>query len=168
MRAMVSAGSRWDTAYASVFSPTAPNRALNVNLPGFSAEENRGRQLFMKNANQGGVGCARCHEPPAFALDGDSRSNGLDAGETRIFKSPSLKSVGLDGPYMHDGRFATLAQVIEHYDRGVQAGPALDNRLRGGPLNLSAADEAALVAFLRTLDDTALLQDAKFSNPFLR
>jgi cytochrome c peroxidase len=167
-RAMVSTGSRWDTAYATVFTPNAPNRALNVNLPGFSAEENRGRQLFMNAPNQGGAGCARCHEPPAFALDANSRSNGLDAGEARLFKSPSLKSVALGGPYMHDGRFATLAQVIEHYDSGVQPGPALDNRLRGGPLNLSAADKAALVAFLRTLDDTALTQDAKFSNPFLR
>jgi len=167
-RAMVSSGSRWDTAYATVFTANAPNRALNVNLPGFSAEENRGRQLFMNSPNQGGVGCARCHEPPTFALDADSRSNGLDAGETRLFKSPSLKSVGVGGPYMHDGRFATLAQVIEHYDNGVRPGPALDNRLRGGSLNLSAADKAALVAFLRTLDDTALAQDAKFANPFLR
>jgi cytochrome c peroxidase len=93
----------------------------------------------------------------------------LDAGETRIFKSPSLKNMGVGGPFMHDGRFTTLEQVVEHYNSGVQVGPAVDNRLlrNGVPqrLNLSVADKAALAAFLRTLDDTALLTDAKFSSP---
>ena len=72
---------------------------------------------------------------------------------------------------MHDGRFATLEQVVEHYNSGVQDGPALDNRLKspdGAPrvLNLSDADKAALVAFMKTLDDPTLVTDAKFSSPF--
>ncbi len=109
---------------------------------------------------------------PTLALDEDSRSNGLDLGETVVFKSPSLKNVAVSGPYMHDGRFATLEQVIEHYNSGIQPGPALDRRLsgRGGQpdrLNLSEADKAALVAFLRTMTDHALLVDPKFSNPFI-
>lgn len=170
-RAMISSDSRWDRAYAQVFNPNGPNRNLNAPLPGFSASENRGRQLFMTNPGQGGAGCARCHRPPTFALDGNSRSNGLDAGETTVFKSPSLKSIGRSSFFMHDGRFSTLRQVVIHYDRGIQNGPALDNRLRQGNqplrLNLSDADIDALVDFMLTLDDTTLAADPRFSNPFL-
>ncbi|MEO6154874.1 MAG: cytochrome c peroxidase, partial [Thermomonas sp.] len=115
VRAMVSHASRWDTGYARVFSPTAPNRSLDINLPNFTPEENRGRQLFLTDVGKGGAGCASCHRPPTFALAADARSNGLDAGETRLFKAPSLRSVGLTGPYMHDGRFATLAEVVDFY-----------------------------------------------------
>lgn len=175
-RAMVSTSSRWDQGYATVFSATGPNRNLNVDLPNFTAQENRGRQIFMTAPGQGGGGCAACHVPPTFSLAANSQSNGLDAGETRIFKSPSLKSMGIGGPYMHDGRFATLEEVVDFYDRGVQSGPALDNRLRQGQggngaplvLNLSVADRLALVAFLRTLDDTELVNDLRFSTPMVR
>jgi cytochrome c peroxidase len=172
LRAMVSHHSRWDTGYAQVFSAAAPNRALDVDLPNFTAQENRGRHLFMAGVDQGGAGCAGCHLPPTFALAANARSNGLDAGETRLFKAPSLRSAGLTGPYMHDGRFATLAEVVEFYATGVRDGPALDPRLRerGAPrrLALSAADRAALVAFLKTLDDPALATDPRFGDPFRR
>jgi cytochrome c peroxidase len=170
VRAMISSASKWDTGYAQVFSPTAPNRALDVDLPNFTVQENRGRHLFMTEVAQGGAGCSVCHLPPTFALAADARSNGLDAGETRLFKAPSLRSAGLTGPYMHDGRFATLAEVIDHYDRGIQEGPAIDPRLRQGGrpqrLNLSDADRAALVAFLMTLNDPVLTGDDRFSDPF--
>jgi cytochrome c peroxidase len=169
---MASSSSRWDEGYAQLFAPDAPNRALGVDLPNFTAQENRGRHLFMTAVGQGGAGCAACHLPPTFALAADSRSNGLDPGESRLFKAPSLRSVGLTGPYMHDGRFATLAEVVEFYDHAVQDGPALDPRLRlgGAPqrLDLSAEDRAALVAFLMTLNDSALVADERFSNPFRR
>lgn len=172
VRAMISSSSRWDAGYAQVFSPTAPNRALDVDLSNFTAQENRGRHLFMTGVGQGGAGCSSCHLPPTFALAADAKSNGLDAGETRLFKAPSLRSVGLTGPYMHDGRFATLAEVVDFYDGGVQEGAALDQRLRqgGAPqrLKLSAADRAALVAFLMTLSDGVLTTDARFSDPFRR
>ncbi|MEO6386070.1 MAG: cytochrome c peroxidase [Sphingomonas sp.] len=172
VRAMISSASRWDDGYAKVFSPTAPNRALDVDLPNFTPQENRGRRLFMTGRGEGGLGCAACHVPPTFALTADARSNGLDAGEKRLFKAPSLRSVGLTGPYMHDGRFATLGEVVDFYDHGVQAGPALDDRLRrgGAPqrLNLSAEDRAALVAFLLTLNDPALTTGTRFSDPFRR
>jgi cytochrome c peroxidase len=172
-RAMISSNSRWDAGYAAVFNNAAPNANLGLDLPNFTAEENRGRTLFINARNNGGAGCAGCHVPPTFALAPNSQSNGLDAGETRIFKSPSLKNLGVTGPYMHDGRFATLAEVIEFYDHGVQAGPALDNRLKqgnGAPqvLNLPAADKAALVAFLRTLDDPALNSDPRFASAMLQ
>ena len=170
-RAMVSTNSRWDAGYAQVFNPQANDRGLNTAVPGLSTVENRGRQLFMAGPGQGGANCAACHVPPTFALAANSRSNGLDAGETILFKSPALKSVALSGAFMHDGRFSTLEQVITHYDTGVQDGPALDNRLRGPNnqprrLNLSADDRAALAAFLRTLTDESLTRDARFSSPF--
>jgi cytochrome c peroxidase len=172
VRAMISSSSRWDTGYAQVFSPTTANRALDVDLPNFTRQENRGRQLFMTRVGQRGAGCSSCHLPPTFALAANARSNGLDAGEKRLFKAPSLRSVGLTGPYMHDGRFATLAEVVDFYDHGIQEGPALDSRLRRGRrpqrLNLSAADRTALVAFLMTLTDRALTTDARFSDPFRR
>jgi cytochrome c peroxidase len=126
----------------------------------------------MTGVADGGAGCSACHLPPTFALAADSRSNGLDPGETRLFKAPSLRSAGLTGPYMHDGRFDTLAEVIDFYDRGVDDGPALDPRLRqgGGPqrLGLGAADRAAVVAFLLTLNDPVLTTDPRFGDPFRR
>jgi cytochrome c peroxidase len=173
VRSIVSTGSRWDAGYAQVFNPALQDRGVNTPIPGFTVQENRGRQLFFTPPPQGGAGCSACHVAPTFALTPNSRSNGLDAGETRIFKSPSLKSVNGGGPFMHDGRFNTLAQVVAHYTNGIQNGPALDQRLRGPggqplQLNLSQADQLALVAFLLTLTDDALVTDAKFSDPFRR
>jgi cytochrome c peroxidase len=170
-RSMVSVNSKFDTGFAQVFNPAAPQRGAGAPFANYTAQEERGKQVFLTPPNAGGAGCVACHSVPTFALAQNSRSNGLDAGETRIFKSPSLKNVAAGGPYMHDGRFATLAQVVEHYNSGIQAGPALDNRLRtpgGQPLrlNLSQADKDALVAFLRTLDDPVLSSDTKFTNPF--
>ncbi len=170
-RAMVSTDSRWDQAYSQVFGPGAPNRALNLALPGFTVSENRGRELFMTGQNNGGAGCLACHVPPTFALNANSRSNGLDAGEGTVFKSPSLKNVGRSTFFMHDGRFTSLRQVVDHYSDGVQIGPALDNRLRQGnapqQLALSETDREALVDFMLTLTDETLENDPKFSDPFL-
>lgn len=173
VRSIISTGSRWDAGYALTFNPGVPDRGVNTPIATFTAQENRGRQLFFMPPPQGGAGCAGCHVAPTFALATNSLSNGLDAGETRIFKSPSLKSIAGGGPFMHDGRFTTLAEVVAHYNSGVQDGPALDQRLRGPGgqplrLNLSAADQAALVAFLGTLTDTQLAVDARFADPFRR
>lgn len=171
VRAMASVHSRWDEAAALTYDPAAPGKGLGAPKPAFSAAENRGQQLYFAPKNAGGAGCAGCHQPPTFALAGNSLSNGLDAGEARVFKAPSLKNLSAAPGYMHDGRFATLEEVVDHYDHGVQDGPALDRRLRGPDgqpqrLGLSAEDRAALVAFLRTLEDGALNTDPRFSNPF--
>ena len=170
-RSMVSVNSKWDSAYASVYNPALPDKGLSLPLPGLSTQEDRGRALFMLGPQQGGMGCAACHAPPSFALLAGVGGIGLDAGETTVFKAPSLKNVGLGGAFMHDGRFSSLAQVVDHYAAGVQAGPALDPTLLGPDgtprrFDLSAADKAALVAFLHTLTDPVLTTDSKFSNPF--
>ncbi len=173
VRSIISTGSRWDTGYAAVFNPGLPDRGVNQAIASFTAQENRGRELYFTPPPQGGAGCSACHVAPTFALVANSLSNGLDAGETRIFKSPSLKNSGVPGPFMHDGRFATLEEVVQHYDNGIQNGPALDQRLRGPNgqplrLNLGPGDRAALVAFLRTLTDTQLAVDPRFTDPFRR
>lgn len=175
VRSMVSAGSKFDASFAQVFNTGQPGGNAAAPFPGFTQQENRGKQLFILGPPQG-LGCAGCHTVPTFSLAANSLSNGLDPGETVIFKSPSLKNVAVGGPYMHDGRFKTLEQVVEHYNSGVQNGPALDPRLRNPPgtpdagqprrLNLSADDKAALVAFMRTLTDDAILTDLKFADPF--
>jgi len=168
-RSMITTNSLWDQGYAQVYSPTAPGKNLDVDLPNFTAQQNRGRHLFMAAPPQGGVGCAGCHVPPTYALAANSLDNGLDPNETTIFKAPSLKN-DANGPYMHDGRFSTLAQVVSFYNSGIQPGPNLDPRLQhnGVPiqLNLSAADQAALVAFLSTLNDTTFMTDPRFTSPF--
>lgn len=167
-RAIVSFRSRWDDGVAQVFQ-TNQNNPFGVNLPNFTADENRGLQLFTRLPANGGAGCSQCHNMPAFTV-GTTFNLGLDATQTRTFRAPSLKNVANTAPYMHDGRFATLEHVIEFYNSGVQAAAGLDIRLRlsGAPqrLNLTAADRAALVAFLRTLSDPSLATDRRFSSPF--
>jgi cytochrome c peroxidase len=157
VRALVSADSRFDRAESAA---------------GMTPEERQGLLLFTGRGL-----CWSCHLPSTFASDG-ARNTGLDsvsadsgAGRGR-FKAPSLRNVAVRPPYMHDGRFATLEQVIEHYDKGVHPNPNLDSRLRGPrgvgtrSLGLSAAQKAALVAYLGTLTDSAFLADPRFANPF--
>jgi len=170
MRSMISSNSRWDQEYAKVYSPSLADRGLTRDLPGFSAQENRGKDLFMSSQLHS-TPCMTCHQPPTFALSPTAHSNGLDAGETRIFKAPSLKGLSQGQPLMHDGRFTSLEQGVAHYVSGIQSGSALDSRLlaRNGQSiysDLTASDQAALVAFLKTLEDTSLKTDSRFSNPF--
>jgi cytochrome c peroxidase len=177
-RSMISANSKWDRAYAVVFAangstntPQNFGRSLaGNNIPAadrFTASEDNGRDLFMRGPPNG-KGCAGCHQPPTFALDPNSRSNGLDLNETVIFKSPSLKNVALSGRFMHDGRFSSLDQVLTHYASGIQAGAARDNRLPIGGIAMTAQEKADIVAFMQTLTDNTLNTDARFSNPFIK
>jgi cytochrome c peroxidase len=168
VRSLVSVNSKFDRAFGV---NGVPNFAAS-----FTAQELAGQDLF-----NGRAGCARCHGTNAHISDG-VHNTGLDATITDVgagngrFKAPSLRNIAVRPPYMHDGRFQTLEQVIAFYDTGVQNNPGLDNRLRGGPggngpplrLNLSAAERASLVAFLGTLTDNTFLTDVKFSNPFAR
>jgi cytochrome c peroxidase len=94
-----------------------------------------------------------------------------------LFKVPSLRNITLTAPYMHDGRFATLEEVVEHYNSGIKDHPDLDwslreetadfNKVKAKKMNLSSGDKKALIAFLRTLTDQSFLLDKRFSNPFV-
>jgi cytochrome c peroxidase len=88
-----------------------------------------------------------------------------------LFKVPSLRNIELTAPYMHDGRFTNLDQVVEFYNSGIVSNANLSAPLRGPGgvplrLNLTTAQKAALVAFLKTLTDTTLTADVRFSDPF--
>jgi len=181
VRSIISYRSKFDagrTQIAPVGGPPANPNLLP--FPNFTAEENLGKQLFFSPLTN----CATCHGTETFTAPAP-KNNGLenpsiDRGVGAItnipnqngeFKVTSLKNIELTAPYMHDGRFTTLEQVIEHYNSGVQAHPNLAPQLRnpnGTPkqLNLTAQEKAALVAFLKTLTDNALATDVKFSNPF--
>ena len=84
------------------------------------------------------------------------------------FKIPSLRNIALTAPYMHDGRFTTLAQVINHYSQDIKPHTSLDDKFVGkNGLNFTDAEKKALVAFLNTLTDHSMVGDAKFSSPFV-
>jgi cytochrome c peroxidase len=165
VRSLVSRDARFDRAFGANGVP---------NFEGtFTAQELLGQQLY-----NGRAGCARCHGTTAHVSDG-VHNTGLDATITDAgagngrFKAPSLRNVEVRAPYMHDGRFATLEQVVDFYDRGVRANPGLDPRLRapgGQPLrlNLSVPEREALVAFMKTFTDHTLLADPRFADPFAR
>lgn len=173
VRSLQSYDSKFDQGFAAVYNPALGDGGLMIPFPNYSDSENNGKRLFLLPPNQQGAGCQGCHRAPSFAYNPAAHSNGLDAGETVFFKSPSLKSVSKDGHFMHDGRFSSLEEVVEHYNSGVEFGIALDQRLlvpgTQNPLrlNLTAAEKADLVAFLKTLDDPSLESDERFSNPFL-
>lgn len=181
VRSIVSYQSKYDEGLQQTGNAPPGGPGGNQNLPNFTALENQGLQLFFS----GRAGnCAACHGTTAFVAPA-ARNNGLDLVNTDKgvggvngnpndegkFKVPSLKNIGLTAPYMHDGRFATLEEVIEHYNSGVQANPNLDNRLmrNGQPqrLNLTDQEKEALVAFLNTLTDYSVITDEKFSDPFV-
>jgi cytochrome c peroxidase len=170
LRSMVSYRSKYDEGLAKA-------RAVRSDFENFTAQENNGKMLFLNR-------CANCHMPGGqsahFVLD-RPRNNGLDADVRKtdggigdltlnpahvgLFKSPSLRNVELTGPYMHDGRFKTLEEVIEHYSKGVKRHPNVDGRVRFG-LNFDKRQQAALVAFLKTLTDRPFIADPRFSDPF--
>lgn len=177
-RSMVSYQAKFDAGRALVQGPPI------TPFPNFTTEENIGKAVFFDPAKGN---CASCHGTNAFIAPA-ARNNGLDATTTDAglggvtglaqdmgkFKVPSLRNIEVTGPFMHDGRFETLDEVIEHYNSGVQAHPNLAPQLRNGPgpnaaprqLNLTSAEKTALKAFLLTLTDPAFLTDERWSDPF--
>lgn len=101
----------------------------------------------------------------------DQGMGATDASKEGVFKVPSLRNVAVTAPYMHDGRFNSLMEVVEHYNANIQKHPNLDPRLRdweGNPwrLGLTQDEKLALVAFLNTLTDESFMKDERFSDPF--
>ncbi len=165
IRSMVSYESKYDEGLMQTNNPQA-------NFTNYTQSENLGKSLFFSNRTR----CSDCHDTNVFVGD-EARNNGLDmvfsdeGVQSGEFKVPSLRNIELTGPYMHDGRFTTLAQVVEHYNSGVQNSQDLDGRLRQGNgvrrLNLSNAEKQALVDFMLTLTDNSFITNEKFSNPFI-
>lgn len=186
-RTLVSANSRYDQYLRG---------ALQL-----SAEEELGRKLFMAHpdvkVSQRGGNCIDCHSQfltSGFNAQFDGFSNnGLDneaalepglqlvTGQTADkgkFKVPTLRNIALTAPYMHDGRFSTLEQVLDHYDEGIRISETLsplimeaNNQQQDATntrisLNLTREEKRAIVAFLHTLTDYDFVTDERFSNPF--
>lgn len=173
IRSIISYRSKFDEGRSLINS-------LRLPYPNYTQQENEGKQLFFNPR----LGCNACHRSETFtALM--PKNNGLeipsvdlgvggitnDPSQTGDFKIPSLKNVELTAPYMHDGRFATLEEVVEHYDSGIQPHPNLPGQLRNPDntpvrLNLTVDEKTALIAFLKTLTDRGITSDVKFSSPF--
>ncbi len=96
----------------------------------------------------------------------------FDEALVGVFKIPSLRNVAMTAPYMHDGRFATLEDVVNHYNSGIKRSPNLDNVLKAWDtgdaikLGLTDGERSALVAFLHSLTDEDYMADQRFSDPF--
>lgn len=149
----------------------------------FTKDEQMGFDLFfdispeIKDAE-----CGNCHNEPLFT-DHKYANNGLDATKdltqfadlgrgavinniykNGTFRVPSLRNIELTAPYMHDGRFKTLEEVIEHYDSGGQASKNVHALIR--PLNLTNQEKKQLLAFLKTLTDNTFVNNPAFQSPF--
>ncbi len=151
--------------------------------------EERGRVLFFTEYNPffpelSGADCAHCHGGSNFEND-QYMNNGLDdqadisdLGRQKVtgdpldkgkFKVPSLRNIAVTRPYMHDGRFSTLMEVIDHYNSGVHNSPTTDpalNTTTETGLMLTPEDKLDLVNFLKTLTDQNYLTNPAYSSPF--
>ena len=163
MMTMVSATSKYD------YFKGGDASALN-------AQEKEGMVLFQKN-------CSSCHEGELFTNQ-TFRNNGLmpmrinDQGRFKVsgveadkykFKVPSLRNVGLTAPYMHDGRYHSLEEVLDHYTDSVQNSGTLDPLLvqsngKTG-IAMTSSEKQSLIAFLKTLSDEQFIRNAKLSDP---
>src|SRR5687767_3403581 len=167
VRAIVSYESRYDAGRARV-------RTARDYFDNFTLQENRGKALFMRN-------CSTCHMKdgneqffvPTPANTGLRRADlAADAGVGDVtlqdadlgrFKSPSLRNVEVTAPYGHDGRFATLDALIDHYSDNPIFEPNLGYMSSVDPLKFTGSEKAALVAFLKTLTDRKFLTDPRFA-----
>ncbi|MFN0031416.1 MAG: cytochrome-c peroxidase [Flavobacteriales bacterium] len=175
LRTMISAASKFDLERQGLYT--------------FTPLEEAGFNLFLaeggSNAPEGAVGgdCFHCHGSAGMQM-GDylMHNNGLDnsfesdAGQAAItgnpldsgkFKTVSLRNVELTAPYMHDGRFTTLDEVLNHYNTGGQISTTIDPFMEaaGGGLFLTDIDKLAIIEFLKCLTDTAFMNNPAFSDP---
>lgn len=198
-RSIVSYRSRYDAGRAAVasFLDPFPNFTAEENLgkdiffrppsaigPGFPGP-GPGGPGFPGGAGGQGGGCAACHQGEVMTNNLGPQNNGLDAVSVDLgsfavtglerhrgaFRAPSLRNIAARAPYMHDGRFRSLDEVVAFYNNGVQPNAQLDPLLKaptGVPrhLGLNPAMRQALVRFLETLTDHELLQDPRWSDPF--
>jgi cytochrome c peroxidase len=140
----------------------------------FNENEQRGLDEFRTH-------CASCHAEPYF-MSNDFASNGLppdtamvDVGRYRVtqreedryrFRVPSLRNIAITFPYMHDGRFRRLRDVLDHYGSPSKHTPYADSRVTS-IAGLSDVERKDIIAFLLTLTDTLLPRDPRYRDPYL-
>lgn len=177
LRTMISGSSKYDVMYKyenGISLSSNDQLVLNSVTP----DEWGGYDLF-KSLN--GADCLHCHKGTMMRIDGFS-NNGLDATFTDIgrgavtgdtwdygkFKVPSLRNIEYSAPYMHDGRFATLDDVIDHYSHGIQQSSTLDPLIEfasQGGVQLDAQEKYLLKQFLLTLSDESFINNPDFQDP---
>ena len=138
----------------------------------FTEQEMNGYNLFKQN-------CSSCHKEPLFTTN-EFANNGLvvdslliDIGKMKVtknkndslkFKIPTLRNIEYTYPYMHDGRFKKLSQVIDHYTKGIQKSVTLEPELQT-PMQLTSNEKVDIIAFLMTLSDKEFIFNKKYSFP---
>jgi len=160
------------------------DREIDNDFANYSELEKLGMGLFFSERTQ----CSTCHSGPNFDAAEDpgneySGSNGTanigldlqyddDGRGFGLFKIPSLRNIALTSPYMHDGRFSTIKEVLTHYNEDIKPHFNLDDKLfeNGGPkrLQLTSLELDAMEAFLRTLTDESMVNNPIYANPFER
>jgi len=164
VRSIISFESRFDSIFAGLAEATL--------------DEMRGFELFFTEEGD----CFHCHIDPLFTNMG-FHNNALDTEENMDpgfevvtgseldrgkFKVPSLRNLKYTAPYMHDGRFATLKEVIDFYSEGLQKSPYADSNMKNvhkGGIRISEEDKNALIAFLLTLSDHKLIKNPDLMDP---
>jgi cytochrome c peroxidase len=120
------------------------------------------RLVFSNNGLDAAVNPQEYADPGRGAVTGQPADNGK-------FMVPSLRNLAFTAPYMHDGRFRTLEEVIDFYSDGVQRGVNTDAKMEyahQGGVNLTSDEKKKVLAFLLTLSDSAFIADPAFGNPF--
>jgi cytochrome c peroxidase len=177
LRTMISANSKYDVMYK--YANNMPLSATETQIyQTVSIEEWAGFDLFQ---SLNGADCFHCHNGALMQVQRFS-NNGLDATFTDLgrggvtgnasengkFKIPSLRNIEYTAPYMHDGRFNTLDEVINHYSHQIKITPTIDPMIEfafQGGVQLDANEKALLKAFLLTMTDHSFFSNPNFSDP---
>jgi cytochrome c peroxidase len=177
LRTLISGTSKFDVMYKIENSLSLSEKEKLIENE-ITPAEWAGYDLF-KSLN--GADCFHCHNGPMMQVEKYS-NNGLDANPTDFgrelvtknpndrakFKVPTLRNIALTAPYMHDGRFATLDDVIEHYSTGIHLSPTIDPLIEfanQGGVQLDAEQKGLLKAFLLTLTDYEFISNPDFADP---
>jgi cytochrome c peroxidase len=174
-RTMISCNSRYDQYLKNAYLPTK--------------QELNGMTLFMNSPDPEkgirGANCAHCHGGAKTynelfynnGLDSIPKDAGIEtitglAADRGRFKVPTLRNIALTAPYMHDGRFKTLNEVIDHYSDHIKESESLStfltgesNDIGGKTLNLNNNEKKEIIAFLNMLTDSTFINDPRFSDP---
>lgn len=163
-RTLISSNSKWDKYLRGEYNLTQA--------------ETRGYEIFFTEKGD----CFHCHTTILYT-DNLFHNNGLDSvpddlglyditgdeNDKGKFKTPTLRNINFTGPYMHDGRFESLEDVVDFYSSGVKWSPTIDplmKKVNQGGIQLNEDDKEYLIAFIKTLTDETFISDTSFSNPF--
>lgn len=177
-RTLISANSNYDQYLKGEYKPTE--------------QELNGMELFMNSPqpekNIRGANCAQCHGTPKMYME-LFHNNGLDSEPKDIgreeltgmpndrgrFRVATLRNIALTAPYMHDGRFKNLEEVLDHYNEHISPSKSLSislkdrsNNLNGKDLGLTVNEKSNIISFLKMLTDSTFINDPKFSDPHFK